>query len=240
MLDNKPGFLTTPDEFTLNLELDSSKVIPNHQGLTKGKPIGVLGIDLKTRRRNRLNGHIQASSANTLSVQVAQSYGNCPKFIVPRSVDNTAQFDSETTVQSYAQLTPEDRALITAADTFFVATFAETNTGEDNTAQKEVDISHRGGEAGFIRLSPEGVLSIPDYAGNRFYNTLGNIYATEKAGLLFIDFTNGTLLQITGEAKLDFTEQTIAAFSNAEHVWHFKPQCIHRHNNGTQLRWVND
>ena len=39
---------------------------------------------------------------------------------------------------------------------------------------RQVDVSHRGGKAGFVRIGEDGVMTMPDFAGNLFFATLGN------------------------------------------------------------------
>ncbi|KAK0358316.1 hypothetical protein LTR94_035916, partial [Friedmanniomyces endolithicus] len=86
--------------------------------------------------------------------------------------------------------------MIGAADTFFVASYAERDD------RRQVDMSHRGGKPGFVRISDDGLLTIPDFDGNLFFNTLGNILSNGKAGLLFADFATGDMVQMTGDAKV--------------------------------------
>lgn len=59
-----------------------------------------------------------------------------------------------------------------------------------------------GGPPGFLRLGADGRLWLPDYAGNRLFNTLGNLLQDPRCGLLFIDFDNGDLLHLHAEAEL--------------------------------------
>ena len=61
------------------------------QGLMKGAllggaaaPLGLLGIELHTRRRNRLNGVVRGAGTQGFSVEVTQSFGNCPQYIQGR------------------------------------------------------------------------------------------------------------------------------------------------------------
>lgn len=42
-------------------------------------------------------------------------------------------------------------------------------------------------------------LVIPDYSGNRFYQSLGNVQADGFAGVVFPDFFSGDLLYVYGE-----------------------------------------
>ena len=58
-------------------------------------------------------------------------------------------------------------------------------------------MSHRGGKPGFVGVQGD-TLAIPDFRGNRFYNTLGNLLGDPRAGLLFVDFASGDILQIQG------------------------------------------
>jgi hypothetical protein len=56
--------------------------VPDPINLSVGSRIGGLGIELHTRRRNRVNGIITAvSDAGVRLLEVQQSYGNCPKYI---------------------------------------------------------------------------------------------------------------------------------------------------------------
>ena len=72
---------------------------------------------------------------------------------------------------------------------------------DGDPAQRSVDVSHRGGKPGFVRIDGD-VLTIPDFAGNLHFNTLGNLLVNPRAGLLFIDFATGDLLQLSGTTGL--------------------------------------
>ena len=121
--------------------------------------------------------------------------------------------------------------IIRRADTFFVASYADTPHG------RQVDVSHRGGNSGFVRVGADGALTIPDFSGNRFFNTLGNLAINPKAGLLFVDFTNGDLLQLSGDAELLPDSAGIADFEGAEHLWRFKPRRVVHRPDAVPLRW---
>jgi hypothetical protein len=121
--------------------------------------------------------------------------------------------------------------MIEAADTFFVASYVD---GEDG---RQVDVSHRGGKAGFVRIGDDGRLSIPDFAGNLFFATLGNFLVNPRAGLVFADFETGDVLQLTGEASVDLDSPEIAAFQGAERLWHFTPRRILYRAGALPLRW---
>lgn len=61
----------------------------------------------------------------------------------------------------------------------------------------------RSGLPGFIRVSPSDgrTVVIPDYSGNRFLSSLGNIESSGLAGLTIVSFTTGDVLYLTGTAE---------------------------------------
>ena len=96
--------------------------------------------------------------------------------------------------------------MIEKAEVFFVAT-----RGPDG-----VDISHRGGPPGFARLTPQGVLQIPDFPGNNYFNTFGNLLLNPRAALLFVDFPAGRALHLAGEADVHL--------AGDQRYWTFTPR----------------
>lgn len=233
ILGGTPGFVGAEQDDRLDIAAMLARDDPARGGLVQGNPVGLLGIDFATRRRNRMNGDVVRIDEKSLAVQVEHSFGNCPKYIQLRQwepVDGPTSAPS--TAQSLASLDNAARALIETADTFFVASYAETAPGT-----RQVDISHRGGKPGFVRIDTDDRLTIPDFAGNRFFNTLGNILASEKAGLLFIDFMSGALLQVSGTAELIEDGHEIARYAGAERLWRVWPERIVRRSATLGLRW---
>ena len=229
-----PGFLTSPDPKILSFRLNRDVDDPADIGMNDGDSIGVLGIDLSTRRRNRLNGIIRRSDAESFSLEVIQSFGNCPRYIQHRNPIFTRHIDApgKFPPQMLPSLAGRAREIITQADTFFVASYIDAKDGS-----RQVDVSHRGGKPGFVRLDEDDTLTIPDFNGNLFFNTLGNFLINPKAGLLFVDFSTGDELQITGEAKVILDSPEIAAFQGAERIWQFRARRAIYRPDGLPLRW---
>jgi hypothetical protein len=125
------------------------------------------------------------------------------------------------------------RQLIAAADSFYVASYVERD------GVRQVDASHRGGKPGFVRIGNDGTLTIPDFSGNLFFNTLGNFLLNPRAGLVFVDFRNGDLLQMSGRAEVILEGPEIAAFTGAERLWRFTPQRVVRRPAALPLRWAD-
>tara|TARA_R110002167_G_scaffold163319_4_gene360193 strand:+ start:7398 stop:9365 length:1968 start_codon:yes stop_codon:yes gene_type:complete len=216
VLLGNPGFIQAPDP--RSLLLDTREMIkcaddPLWRNIQHNPKVGLLIIELASRRRLRVNGHIQRIDDSGFSIQVEQSYPNCPKYIQRRSLQLTpAALQQSTEPSSSGKMLDQELAtLIETADSFFVGTAssatANTDSTTTDTTATAVDSSYRGGHSGFIEIIDNSCLRIPDYRGNSMFNTLGNIHSNAKAGISFIDFKRGQLLQLSGAAKILWEQQ---------------------------------
>ncbi len=231
LLTGAPGFVASPDDTTLTVAADPQSGDPFATGLGPDAPVGLLGIELTTRRRNRANGFIRRSGPHGFTVRVLQSFGNCPKYIQVRTPEPVAP--SSVAPQVADSLDEADRALIAGVDTFFIAT---AHLGEDAGLAGGVDVSHRGGKPGFVRVEGNR-LTVPDFIGNFYFNTLGNLAVEPRAGLLFPDFATGDLLQlaVTGEVIWDGPE--VARFEGAQRLMRFTVTQVVRRPGALPFRW---
>lgn len=234
LLAGRPGFIASPTSRSLEIAARPDPSDPVSEGMRESDAVALLGIELHTRRRNRANGLLRASSGQALSFELDQSFGNCPQYIQLRDFAFVREPDQPFTgeIETNTALDQAARDMIQAADTFFVASYAER---ED---RRQVDVSHRGGRAGFVRVAADGTLTIPDFAGNLFFNTLGNILVNGKAGLAFVDFETGDMLQLTGDAEVILDSPEIAAFQGAERLWSFRARRVVRRRGALPLRWA--
>jgi hypothetical protein len=192
IVTGRPGFAIAPDPLHVRIEGGPAPGDPLAESLAAGRHAGLLAIDLATRRRMRVNGTLEYSPGDAIVIRVEQAYANCPKYIQRRSVEGEGPGVPPRLVGRSAGLGATHRRGIRAADTFFVAT---ANPGEG------ADVSHRGGPPGFISADGDRLVW-PDYAGNLMYNTLGNIAAHPRAGVVIPDFRTGAVLQLTGRARI--------------------------------------
>eukprot|EP01036_Dinobryon_divergens_P040094 gene40094-52966_t len=201
VLAGAPGFMDSPDPTHLQVRAQPLPHDPLNTTLHEGAALGLLGIQPHTRRRNRVNGRVSQASEHGFEVKVEQTVGNCPQYIQTRTV--TAAKAASTAGESPAVildgLDEAARDLIESADTFFVASRGRSELG----AEGGFDMSHRGGRPGFVAVQGD-TLVIPDFRGNGFFNTLGNLLGDPRAGLLFIDFNTGDLLQLQGTVAIDW------------------------------------
>lgn len=237
VLEGLPGFAVSPDARTLRVAAVPDADDPLLAGLGPDQAVGLLGIELHTRRRNRMNGRVAAWDGKRFDVAVAQSFGNCPQYIQSRdfhfSRAPSLRFPGAARVRD--GLDDAARALISASDTFFVASYVDA----DARGGRAVDVSHRGGKPGFVRVDGN-VLTIPDFSGNRFFNTLGNLAANPRAGLVFIDFARGDILQLSGRAEVILDSPEIDAFAGAERLWRVDVRRAVWRPGALALRWTFD
>ena len=198
VLFGHPGFMTAPNDRTVEFDLSRAGINPHDPfwtNIDQNPQVGALVIDLATRRRLRVNGRMARPRPERLVLNVAETYPNCPKYIQRR------QIKFEATHGAAAPVAPVDgvalrghhEALISNAATFFVAS-AHPDRG--------LDASHRGGPPGFVGVLDGRTLRIPDYVGNSLFNTLGNFAANPRAGLVFLDFDRGRTLQLIGRPAI--------------------------------------
>jgi len=208
-----PGFMHSADPQTLHLGARLLAHDPLASHWRVGAPLGLLGIQPHTRRRNRMNGVLSSLDAQgRASVSVRQSFGNCPKYIRPREASWVGEASSPVVQAAHVVLdegpilSRRAQGIVEQADTFFIASASPHAHQEGVDSSEGVDVSHRGGPAGFVKLSHDGegmLLTVPDYTGNFMFNTLGNIVSQPKVGLLFMDFARSALLWLQGLAWVD-------------------------------------
>ena len=148
--------------------------------------------------------------------------GNCPKYInkksllprnnTPLSAENYDQDDEQEQSLSHphwlsksTSLSVPSLNLLSKADMFFISASVRGSNMSTN---------HRGGSPGFVRIAQNdnsGVtLVYPEFSGNRYYQTLGNLFVTPKAGLVFPDFDTGDVLYMTGTTQILFGKDAAA------------------------------
>ena len=234
------GFVHSPDATHLRIDALPAAGDPLAGQLKQGATLGLLGIQPHTRRRNRMNGTVEAIDAAGFMVEVQQSFGNCPRYIQAREPVFAPPRGDAAPAQWLDRLDLAAHRLIGSADTLFIATAYpnEVAVGDDADASSHgVDVSHRGGRPGFVRIDGDDTLTVPDFNGNRFFNTLGNLAAHPRAGLLFVDFDSGDLLHVAVTAEIVWNGPEVAAFEGAERLMRFRVTHALRRPAALPLRW---
>jgi predicted pyridoxine 5'-phosphate oxidase superfamily flavin-nucleotide-binding protein len=215
----KPGFLHTDSGRSILIDLPEKErdlADPLWENLAFQPDIGMLFIELGSRRRYRVNGTVQQLDARGAEVAIREAYPNCPKYIQRRHLRQLGEpaLPVQAAHGTVLRGTVED--IIRQADTVFVAS---------RHADSGADASHRGGNPGFVKVVDETTLRIPDYHGNSLFNTLGNITADPHAGLCIPDFIHGQLLQLTGTASVHWDQDDPDnETGGTRRYWEFKVQ----------------
>lgn len=212
VVTGEPGFIEIAGDRTLRISGHMSKSDPLLENLAAESHIALFAPDFVAARRVRVNGR-GSIKGGAIYIKTDQVYGNCRRYIQERMLAGARQPQSESVVARGDTLSAAQQDQISRGDTFFIAT--------DNP-DSGADISHKGGNPGFVKVVDNRRLAFPDYNGNRMFNTLGNIAVNPHAGLLFIDFDSGRTLQLTGNAAIDWNSQRAKAFPGAERVVDFE------------------
>jgi uncharacterized protein len=204
-----PGFVraAAPDRLVVGALPDPTHPLAGLGG--DPTPVGLLALDVGTRDRIRVNGVARRTSEG-IEIRVREAFGNCPKYIQVRRPVRVEHERRPRAVRVGEDLDDDARALIAAADTFFVAS---------RHAERGVDVSHRGGRPGFVATSPGGrTLTFPDYQGNNMFQTLGNVTVDPAVGLLFVDWESGRALHVSGTATIVWDGPRLAGLPGVQRL----------------------
>ncbi len=235
LLTGQPGFVQSPGADSLVIAAHPSPGDALEFSLLAGAPLGLLGIELETRRRNRVNGRIAASGPSGMEFKVDQSFGNCPQYITRRSWEITDVARQAPSTTRSAELTRMMQHWVRSADTFFIGSgYREAGASQ---AVQGMDASHRGGPPGFVEVHGSTRLVFPDFSGNNHFNTIGNLVINPAVGLLFVDFTTASLLQISGSAQIDWDSPEVGKRPGAQRLVVVDIHSVLLHSRVLPLRW---
>jgi predicted pyridoxine 5'-phosphate oxidase superfamily flavin-nucleotide-binding protein len=225
ILSGPPGFMSSAAENLLVIKAWLGPRDPLHSCIWDGAPVGGLGIELSTRRRNRINGRIEKCTIGEgFSIRVQQSFGNCPKYIQARHERPRPCSKPVPECRMASQLGDSEISFISEADTFFIASRSAQLDQEDSS--QGLDVSHRGGLPGFVQVVSPNELCFPDFSGNLLFNTLGNLEVDARAGLLFIDFRSGGMLHIIGRTRICWDVPETTRSAGIERLIFLDIQCV--------------
>lgn len=238
ILMGRPGFVDAPDANTLEINTRLVFGDPLNGLLAKGADVGLLGIEYHSRRRNRVAGQVAAVADHLITIRIDQTFGNCPQYIQSRDYELLPGIDAigePLARKDFDSLDDRAREIIATADHFYIATHY---SGDAGNGRDGGDVSHRGGKPGFVRIEDKRTLIFPDFAGNNFFNSIGNIFINPKAGLLFIDFDSGDLLYLTGKAEIIWDSEETRAFVGAERFVRLTLDEGRLIESAVPLRWI--
>ncbi|USP79502.1 hypothetical protein yc1106_06776 [Curvularia clavata] len=182
------------------------KGFEKHENREDAKLVAGLAIDLMTRKRVKTAGRLvgcqvqkvvaegeedgEPGSLIQVVTNIEQSLGNCPKYLNQYEI-RPARVNAKLVAEG-ASLSDEGRDIISQSDMFFLSTSAED----------DMDVNHRGGPPGFVRIISPTEIVYPEYSGNRLYQSLGNMQINPKIGITFPNYETGDVLYITGSTEI--------------------------------------
>lgn len=139
----------------------------------------------------------------------------------------------------HPDIQPEHQGFIESRDFFFLTTI-------DHRGYPTV--SHKGGSPGFVKVVDGTTLAFPSFDGNGMFLSMGNIAASQRIGMLFIDFEtpHRTRVQATAELSEDaellrrFPGAQLAVKARVEQIFVNCPRYIHRMGRIDASRYVPD
>jgi len=137
------------------------------------------------------------------------------------------------------ELRPEQIGFIGTLDYFFLTTLNEKG---------EPTVSYKGGPVGLAHVVNPSKIVFPNYDGNGMFLSMGNIAATSKVGLLFIDMVTPLRVRVQGEARLTRDAGHLARFPGSNMiveveittVFYNCARYIHRHVRVEASKYVPD
>ncbi|NLV79647.1 MAG: oxidoreductase [Rhodococcus sp.] len=221
MLTGPSGFADPIDDRTIVFNASLAVGDPLHSAYALNQPVGTLALDTSQVRRIRANG-VMHRSGQSLVLRTEQVLRNCPKYIQTREIVDVQP--CEPSVEVGTSLSAAQQRWIEAADTFFVAT---------HSPRHGADVSHRGGAPGFVTADVDRLIW-PDYVGNSFYMTFGNLELNDRSGVCFLDWESGHMLQISGTAEVDWENREAPG---AQRTVHFQVERVVYTRDAVPLRW---
>src|SRR5258705_5529456 len=224
-LSGSPGFMNSAAENLLAVKAWLDPDDPLHSCIRDGAPIGGLGIELSTRRRNRVNGRIEnCIIGEGFSIRVQQSFGNCPKYIQARNEQPRLGSTPVPKSRMASDLGDDEVSFIAGADTFFIA--SRSAQLDQKESSEGLDVSHRGGLPGFVRVVSRNEICFADFSCILPFNRLGNLEVDASAGLLFIDFQSGRMLHVIGRTRIYWDVPETTRSAGIERLIFLDIQCV--------------
>lgn len=136
-------------------------------------------------------------------------------------------------------LTDDDKAFICSRDFFFLSSV---------NADGWPTVSYKGGAPGIVSVLDDKTLMFPSYDGNGMFLSMGNIAASQRVGLLFIDFETPHRTRVQATAELSDDADLLARYPGAqlvvkarvEQIFVNCPRYIHRMSRVDASKYIPD
>jgi predicted pyridoxine 5'-phosphate oxidase superfamily flavin-nucleotide-binding protein len=228
VLTGDEGFIEVLDERTMVVHALPPVGDPLRDAFAEPADVGTVILSPQTLRRVKVAGTAQREGDH-LVLRTEQVVGNCPKYLQLRTVVDDATLPPGLPhAVTGRELGAAQQALVRTADTFFIGSRAPGHGADAN---------HRGGQPGFVTVLDARTLTWPDYQGNSFFMTLGNLHLDPRAGLVFLDWETGRSLQLTGTGRINWDPEAAAGSPGAQRMVEFEIDSVVEVEHASRLRW---
>lgn len=221
------GFVDSPDRRTLVVHALPPVGDPLRDAFDEPGDFGMVVLSPQTLRRVKVAGTAHRDG-DRLVLRTEQVVGNCPKYLQRRTVVEHGDPPGKPRATVGRELSTDQQAMVRAADTFFIGSRAPGYGADAN---------HRGGQPGFVTVTGPRTLVWPDYLGNSFFMTLGNIHLDPRCGLVFLDWETGRSLQLSGTGRINWDAGQADRFPGARRVVEFTVDHVVDIESASPLRW---
>lgn len=126
---------------------------------------------------------------------------------VQEQFETRAMADRLVNMIVHSEVEEKDQLFIESRDMFFLASVDQHG---------QPSCSYKGGEPGFVKVVNSKTIAFPSYDGNGMFISLGNIRATARIGMLFIDFQKPNRLRLHGVASFQESDPLMQAYPGAD------------------------
>ncbi len=155
-------------------------------------PWGGIVINPATARRSRVAGQPSVHGA-AVDIPCAVAFTNCRKYMTPTSTTGAFTHLGPTAQQPCALDDPWIVRAIALGETAFLVTV---------TPDRVADVSHRGGQPGFLRYdAASSTINWTEYLGDGMFVSTGNLRRRSRFALLVLDYESGDAVRLDGEAR---------------------------------------
>ncbi len=207
-VESGPLHISSPEAVTLPTVRDHGR-LAQHLGLHSG--VGLLAIDLARRFRFRINGQAELEKGE-LRVQIEHAFGNCQQYLHQIEPGPPTTPAAPEIGEWRATLETSDVEKLAQASHVFIAT---------QDAEGDLDAQYKGGLPGWLTVDSGGDIVFPDYPGNGYFMSLGNLQQDPRLGVLV---PGGAL--VFGHAAIDDRADVVERFPGAERAVRLTPTRI--------------
>lgn len=171
-----------------HIKLGFNKELFKH--IPPGSACGGLAINLEQSKRARISGYlIEENDKACLPLQTALA--NCRKYIAPSAALGIDPRIGPDAVENLELNSSRIQNALAAAETAFLATV---------TPERMPDVSHRGGQPGFLQYGPSNrEIRWAEFLGDGMFLSMGNVRKLGVFSILVLDLTSGDGLALRGK-----------------------------------------